>query len=136
MEYLNARVYDYTGIERDPAAWSLRSLVHSDDLAAMFGAWRSSIASGDPYEAEARLLRADGAYRWFIVRASARESAKVSDVMFAPKATSFGAALRKSAEAARAAIENDRWAAFRDPFLAAAPGTPPQGLEGAPGDPG
>ncbi len=71
MEYLNAHVYDYTGIERDPAAWSLRALVHSDDLAAMFGAWRGSIASGDPYEAETRLLRADGAYRWFIVRASA-----------------------------------------------------------------
>ena len=30
-----------------------------------------SIATGEPYEAEARLLRADGAYRWFIMRASA-----------------------------------------------------------------
>ena len=37
-----------------------------------------------------------------IVRASARESEKVSVVMLAPKATSFGAALRKSAAAARA----------------------------------
>ena len=76
MEYLNAHVYDYTGIERDPAGWSLRSIVHPDDLAAMFGAWRRSVESGDPYEAEARLLRADGAYRWFIVRASALRDAE------------------------------------------------------------
>jgi PAS domain S-box-containing protein len=71
MEYLNAHVYDYTGIPRDPTAWSLRSIVHSDDLAAMFAKWRESVATGEPYEAEARLLRADGAYRWYIVRASA-----------------------------------------------------------------
>jgi hypothetical protein len=38
-----------------------------------------------------------------IVRPSARDSEKVSDVMFAPKAISFGAALRKSAPADRAA---------------------------------
>jgi PAS domain S-box-containing protein len=71
MEYLNAHVYEYTGIPRDPAGWSLPAVVHPDDLAPMFDPWRRSVKSGDPYEAEARLLRADGAYRWFIVRASA-----------------------------------------------------------------
>ena len=32
--------------------------------------WKESLATGNPYEVEYRLRRADGEYRWFIGRGS------------------------------------------------------------------
>jgi formate hydrogenlyase transcriptional activator len=67
VEFINQRILDYTGktIEelRD---WS--PLVHPDDLALVMARWMRSIETGDAYEVEHRILRADGVYRWFHVR--------------------------------------------------------------------
>ncbi len=41
-----------------------RTLVHPDDQAMVDDAWRKAIATGEPYLAEFRGLRADGAYVW------------------------------------------------------------------------
>jgi PAS domain S-box-containing protein len=41
-----------------------RALVHPDDLAMVDEAWRQAMATGEPYLAEFRGLRADGAYVW------------------------------------------------------------------------
>ena len=41
-----------------------RALVHPDDQAMVDDAWRRAIATGEPYLAEFRGLRADGAYVW------------------------------------------------------------------------
>src|SRR5262249_13356482 len=50
--------------------WSWASAVHPDDLAGLAATWERILASGAPGEAEARLRRHDGQYRWFIVRAN------------------------------------------------------------------
>jgi signal transduction histidine kinase len=43
--------------------------VHAEDLAHYSKKWRTSVASGDFFEGEARYRRAtDGEYRWFLVR--------------------------------------------------------------------
>jgi PAS domain S-box-containing protein len=39
-----------------------------DDLALVMARWMRSIETGDAYEIEHRILRADGVYRWFYVR--------------------------------------------------------------------
>ncbi len=44
-------------------------IVHPDDLAQVVPIWESSIARGETYETEFRLRRADGSWRWFLVRA-------------------------------------------------------------------
>jgi PAS domain S-box-containing protein len=41
-----------------------QALVHPDDLAQVQAAWERAIASGEPYVAEFRGMRADGAYVW------------------------------------------------------------------------
>ncbi|MGE0747352.1 MAG: CHASE3 domain-containing protein [Rhodospirillales bacterium] len=71
-DYYNSRCYAYTGIRPeavDRDAW-LR-VFHPDDLERTRESWRHALATGEPYEIEYRLRRADGDYRWFLGRAEA-----------------------------------------------------------------
>jgi PAS domain S-box-containing protein len=70
LDYVNARWIEYCGLPREEALgarWG--AVVHPDDLAAMTGAWRASLESGETYAVEARIRGGDGAYRWFLNRA-------------------------------------------------------------------
>ena len=42
---------------------------HPDDLDRALSKWQASLATGEPLELETRYRRADGHYRWFLVRA-------------------------------------------------------------------
>src|SRR5206468_5402609 len=44
------------------------SLVHPDDLARYVGGWQAAVATGEPMQNEARVRRADGDYRWLLIR--------------------------------------------------------------------
>ena len=68
-QYLNAQWFRYTGIdptESSETGWS--AALHPDDVEATFTLWRRCVASGEPFETEYRLRRADGVYRWFLGR--------------------------------------------------------------------
>ena len=71
LYWFNDQAYAYSGTasgELDGiAAWS--KVLHPDDLTAVGEAWARSLATGAVYETEFRIRRADGAYRWFLVRA-------------------------------------------------------------------
>jgi PAS domain S-box-containing protein len=70
IDWYNARWFEYTGQTRDEAAgWGWQAVHHPDDLPAVMRAWPESIATGEPFEMEFRLRRADGAFRWFLTRA-------------------------------------------------------------------
>ncbi len=67
---LNRQVLDYFGkTAEDLKNWASSDAVHPDDLPRVIDAWRRSVETGQPYENEHRLRRADGAYRWFHSRA-------------------------------------------------------------------
>src|SRR5258706_8062874 len=69
VEWVNRKVLEYFGKTMDELRdWGTGSLVHPNDLPRVVAAWMHSIESGTPYEAEHRLLRADGMYRWFCSR--------------------------------------------------------------------
>jgi len=71
VDFINQRWLDYVGMTAEQAlGWGWRAVVHPDDREAVVEYWRSCIASGKPAEAEARLRRYDGAYRWFLFRAN------------------------------------------------------------------
>ena len=76
LNWFNPRVYEYAGSgpgELDGESWS--KIVHPDDIPGALAAWSGAINSGEPYEVEFRLRRADGAFRWFLARAvAARDS--------------------------------------------------------------
>ncbi|GJD55592.1 PAS domain S-box protein [Methylobacterium dankookense] len=70
LYWFNEQVYAYSGAAPgglDGTAWA--SIVHPDDVEAAGRAWAAALASGANYETEFRIRRADGTYRWFLVRA-------------------------------------------------------------------
>ncbi len=69
LNWFNPRVYEYSGSgpgELDGEKWG--QIVHPDDVPGAVAAWARAIGSGEAYEVEFRLRRADGAYRWFLAR--------------------------------------------------------------------
>jgi PAS domain S-box-containing protein len=69
VEYFNARWREYSGQPTVQAlGWGWEDMVHPDDRPAAVAAWGQSIAAGEPCEAEFRLRRRDGEYRWHITR--------------------------------------------------------------------
>jgi formate hydrogenlyase transcriptional activator len=70
-DFFNQRWLDYVGFSVDDARdWGWTAAVHPGDLARLTDAWQRILASGESGETEARLRRADGNYRCFLVRAS------------------------------------------------------------------
>ena len=70
LDWFNDRVYGFSGLtegELDGAKWT--QLVHPDDLPSAATGWAAALQSGDAYEIEFRLRRADGVFRWFLARA-------------------------------------------------------------------
>jgi PAS domain S-box-containing protein len=70
FEWCNERWYEYTGLEpADATGWKWQAAHHPDELAAVMREWPHSVATGEPFEMEFRLRRADGEYRAFLTRA-------------------------------------------------------------------
>ena len=46
--------------------WEWTSFIHPEDVEAFVQKWRESIATGEGFEDAARVLRADGEYRWML----------------------------------------------------------------------
>jgi len=67
--FVNQRWLDYTGMSAEQAAGSgWQAVFHPEDIGKHVERWRASLASGRPFENEARLRRAtDGEYRWFLI---------------------------------------------------------------------
>lgn len=69
-EFLNQRWLEYTGLSlKEGLDWGGKVAVHPDDLARFMDEWGAALAEGKPLETEARLRRADGEYRWLLIRA-------------------------------------------------------------------
>lgn len=68
-EFFNQHYLAYLGLTTEEAQdWGWATAVHPDDMANIQGTWKKILTSGAPGEAEARLRRSDGAYRWFLFR--------------------------------------------------------------------
>jgi len=69
LDYCNQRMLEYLGVPFEALeGWKWGAVVHPDDVAEVTARWRASLASGEPFECEARVRRADGAYRWMLHR--------------------------------------------------------------------
>ena len=68
-EFLNQTWRTYIGLSQDSMQgrrWAVA--IHPDDVPKVEAAWRAHLPTGQPFEMEQRLRRADGEYRWFLIR--------------------------------------------------------------------
>ncbi len=72
IEYANARWRQFTGLSLDQiqkGRWI--HLIHPEDRRLTHDLWQDGLAAAIPFEIEYRMRRAmDGAYRWFVLRAT------------------------------------------------------------------
>jgi PAS domain S-box-containing protein len=70
-DFFNQHYLDYVGLSaRQAAGWEWITAVHPDDREGLAAAWHQMMARGQAGEAEARLRRHDGEYRWLLFRTS------------------------------------------------------------------
>ena len=69
IELLNRQVLEYFGKTAEELShWKTSDAIHPDDVPGTVAALTRSIETGEAYEVEHRLRRADGVYRWFHAR--------------------------------------------------------------------
>ncbi len=72
LDYINSRAFDYFGrTAEDETLYGTGWLevVHPEDVPSAVECWTRSLETGEPYETEFRLRRADGEYRWHLAQA-------------------------------------------------------------------
>ncbi len=70
LEFCNQRWLNYIGISLDETRREeLATSIHPQDKCDFVEKWGAALTQGESFEAEARIGRADGSYRWFLIRA-------------------------------------------------------------------
>lgn len=71
VDFVNEHYLNFTGMPLEQLlGWRWLAAVHPDDIEGLAKIWRDGIDTGLPQEAEGRLRRHDGTYRWFLFRSS------------------------------------------------------------------
>ncbi|AZV19811.1 PAS domain-containing protein [Mesorhizobium sp. M7A.F.Ce.TU.012.03.2.1] len=71
VDFVNEHYLNFTGMPMEELlGWRWLAAVHPDDIEGLAKIWRDGIDTGLPQEAEGRLRRHDGTYRWFLFRSS------------------------------------------------------------------
>src|SRR5258708_37072019 len=69
LDYFNRGWLDFLGKSlEDVCGWRWTESVHPEDVAGIVQKWHAALASGEPFEFEARVRRADGTYRALLHR--------------------------------------------------------------------
>ena len=69
LDYFNKRWVEYLGVSlEDVEGWKWTASIHPDDVTGIVEKWRACLASGEIFEYETRVRRADGEYRRMLHR--------------------------------------------------------------------
>src|SRR5260221_4019989 len=67
LDFFNQTWLRYVGQSpEDLQGWKWTAFIHPEDVEGMVEKWRASLPSGELFLHEARVLRADGEYRWML----------------------------------------------------------------------
>lgn len=67
LDFFNQRWLEFIGASlQDVLGWSWTAFIHPDDAVEFVEKWRTCIRTHEPFEAESRVRRADGQFRWMI----------------------------------------------------------------------
>jgi len=69
LDYFNKPWLEYLGVTLDDViGWKWRAFIHPEDVEGIVHKWQASLATGEIFEYETRVRRADGEYRWMLHR--------------------------------------------------------------------
>ncbi|MGA8221232.1 MAG: sigma 54-interacting transcriptional regulator [Candidatus Acidiferrales bacterium] len=69
LDYFNKPWLEYLGVTLDKVTgWNWTAFIHPEDREGIVTKWRACLASGEIFEYETRVHRADGEYRWMYHR--------------------------------------------------------------------
>src|SRR6266853_3828645 len=69
LDYFNRGWLDFFGKSlEEVCGWRWTESIHPDDVDEIVQKWHAALASGEPFEIEARVRRTDGSYRAFLHR--------------------------------------------------------------------
>src|SRR5580692_7491797 len=69
LDYFNKRWLEYLGVTLDEVAgWNWTAFIHPEDVEGILTRWRACLATGETFEYETRVRRANGDYRWMFHR--------------------------------------------------------------------
>jgi hypothetical protein len=70
VEFCNQRWLDYTGMSfNEIKRWGWSAAIHPQDITDLREGWQTALLRSTSFETEARMRRADGCYRWFLIQA-------------------------------------------------------------------
>jgi PAS domain S-box-containing protein len=65
LDYFNKPWLEYLGATLEQVSgWNWTAFIHPEDVGGIVAKWRACLASGEVFEYETRVRRADGEYRW------------------------------------------------------------------------
>ena len=69
LDYFNKPWLEYLGVTLDKVAgWNWAAYIHPEDVEGILAKWRACLATGETFEYETRVRRANGEYRWMFHR--------------------------------------------------------------------
>jgi PAS domain S-box-containing protein len=69
LDYFNKPWLEYLGVTLDKVAgWNWTDFIHPEDVEGILTQWRACLATGEMFEYETRVRRANGDYRWMFHR--------------------------------------------------------------------
>jgi PAS domain S-box-containing protein len=69
LDYFNKPWLEYLGVTLDKVTgWNWTAFVHPEDVEGIVAKWRACLATGEIFEYETRVRRANGDYRWMFHR--------------------------------------------------------------------
>jgi len=69
LDYFNKRWLEYLGVTLDKVSgWNWTAFIHPEDVDGIMEMWRACLATGEIFEYETRVRRANGDYRWMFHR--------------------------------------------------------------------
>ena len=73
VDFVSGRLVEFTGVSQEEILADWLALLHPDDRERTLEVWLRSVASGEPYRIDFRLLRHDGVFVWFQTQAVAQK---------------------------------------------------------------
>src|SRR6266478_1582733 len=69
LDFINQRWLEFLGLSAEKVQdWAWTAVTHPDDIGGFVEGWRSAMATGEPFEGDAWVMRAGSQYRWLLFR--------------------------------------------------------------------